>query len=150
MQEGRSGRRDEEAAASAGLGRKASGMGASSQVRVPGTGVSVARWPERHLLKDSEPWENLPGRDKAEGLRAELLLAPPPEGAEGKRGKQNPREGRGVAGDPRVGVVRQWPRVHTRGSRSDWCSALAPYTHPQAPPGARPSALQPPALAPQP
>lgn len=32
VQEGRSGRGDEEAAASAGLGRKASGMGASSQV----------------------------------------------------------------------------------------------------------------------
>ena len=101
-----------------GLGRKARGMGAGCQahlrpLRGPGTGVRVARWPEGDLWKDSEPWENLPGRDKAEGLRAELLLAPPPEGAEGEPGKPSPREGRGVAGLSRGGRAAVAARAHS-------------------------------------
>lgn len=58
-QEGRSGPRDQEAAAAAGLGQKVSGVGPGPEnlhrARVPGTGLGVARWPEGVLLKESAP-----------------------------------------------------------------------------------------------
>lgn len=125
------------------MGASCSGPETPLPKSVPGTGLRAARWPEGNFTKESEPRANLPGRDKVERLA--LSSCPPRRQRElSARGGSRTFEEAEASREMEAQGHLWWaaPRAHTQDSRGERRTAFALRTFPQAPSGARPSALR--------